>query len=480
MLQAHPNQEVNSLRKLGKLGKLEEAYTRGYEFLKENPEDKYLVNAIGWVLYEKIKKLVSEAKQSKSVDNSLSTKIYNILREYADLNIICQDLLFSCLLHQVFQFPKELRFLPKFMMWADIHNFRKEDFEIQNGNDEKIYESLVEKVARKTAKVAHELSSQEPNIKEIQEFSIALIDLAFEKSKIQKPEWLNYHKALLLQQLGRSKDSQELLIPFVKQKRSEYWAWYALAKVIESSEPKLALVLCAKACLTCKDENFGVNVFEDLSRLASQQNELALAKWSANQAFSIRNKNEWQIPQSLRNLLDTDWYIRTENITNPDNLLKNIASDAEQIIWKNSSQYEANYIEVFQNKNNKMMVKFGLTIKERSQEIICLTRKILDNNEFISGEPVTLTIDESNENLTIIAVEKRKTGELFDSVITKTGLFRLNKQGTFGFVDDIFVAPTFASQLKNGQSISLAAVNKLDKKKNQWGLSAIKIFDELS
>ncbi|MEI6705953.1 MAG: hypothetical protein WCK96_02335 [Methylococcales bacterium] len=473
MLQAHPNQEVTNLRKAGQLT---EAYTRGYELLKENPDDKYLANAIGWVLHDKIKQLVSEAKQLKSVDNGLSINIYDILREYAKLNVIRPDFLFSFLLIQTFQFPKELKFLPKFMMWAGIDSFRPDDFQTQDGNEGVVYESLVEKVARKTAKVAHELSLQEySNLKEIQEFTIALIDLAFAQAKIQKPEWLNYHKALLLHKLGRSKDSQELLIPFVKQKRSDYWTWHALAKVVEISEPKRALTLYAKACLTCKDENFGVNVFEDLSRLASQQNELALAKWSANQSFTIRNKNEWHIPQSLRNLLDADWYIHTENIPNPDNLLKDVAADAEKIIWVNCSEYEANYIESFQTKNDKKMVKFGLTIQGESQEIVCPAQKLLNNHNLVFGEPVTVTIDESDNRLTIIALEKREAGKCFDSLMIKTGVFR-SAQGGFGFMDDVFIPPNLASQLENAQTVSFAVVKKLDKKKNKWGLTAVSIY----
>lgn len=43
--------EITALRKDGQL---EEAYLRGYELLKSNPEDKYLASAIGWVLYEKL------------------------------------------------------------------------------------------------------------------------------------------------------------------------------------------------------------------------------------------------------------------------------------------------------------------------------------------------------------------------------------------------------------------------------------------
>jgi hypothetical protein len=265
-----PAQEITALRKDGRL---EEAYAKGYEYLQLNPEDRSIANAVGWVLYEKVKKLVGDATQFQPANEVLKNEIRNILGKYARLNLARPDLLFSLLLSQVIRFPNDLKFLPNFMMWAGVNSFREEDFQTQTGNEDRIFESLVEKAARKTAKIARDLTLQDyTNLVNIQNFAVTLIDFALEKTNVQKPEWLHYHKALLLHQLGRSEDSQQLLTSFVQQKRSDYWTWHALAKVVEKSDIKLALSLCAKACLTCRDENFGVNVFEDLSRLASQQN----------------------------------------------------------------------------------------------------------------------------------------------------------------------------------------------------------------
>jgi len=160
------------------------------------------------------------------------------------------------------------------MMLAGVNSFREQDYQTQTSNNNRVFDSLVEKVAREVGKISRDLTLQDySDIREIQDFAISLIDLALEKAQVQKPEWLHYHKALLLHQLGKLEDSQKLLISFVQRRSSDYWAWHALAKVVETSDPKLALTLFAKACLTCRDEKFGVNVFEDLSRLAASHNE---------------------------------------------------------------------------------------------------------------------------------------------------------------------------------------------------------------
>ena len=141
--------EVTRLRREGCIG---EAYTKGYECLDSSPDDESIKVALGWVLYEMVKELVKESKNrpssikesSKAVKES-SKALRNVLKDYARLRLSRPELLFSLLLSQVLQFPDELSFLPKFMIWAGTDSFRSEDFHGQSASDGKKYESLVGK-----------------------------------------------------------------------------------------------------------------------------------------------------------------------------------------------------------------------------------------------------------------------------------------------------------------------------------------------
>jgi hypothetical protein len=64
-----------------------------------------------------------------------------------------------------------------------------------------------------------------------------------------------------------------------------------------------------------------------------------------------------------------------------------------------------------------------------------------------------------------------------ENISLLSGIFRLHQKG-FGFVKEAFVPPDLASQLKDGQEVSLVVVKKLDNKKNQLGWTAITILDE--
>ncbi|MBE9092671.1 MULTISPECIES: hypothetical protein [unclassified Tychonema] len=468
-------EEIKNLRKSGRI---DEAYSRGYELLKQHPNDKFLASSVGWVLYDKAKKLIDTANQSQSIDPEISvSQLREILAEYYKLKLTRPDLLFSRLLSQILRLKKEIKFLPKFIKWAGIDTFRAEDFQVSPSNDGKVFESLVEKTAREVGKIAGELTVRDySDVRELQDFAIKLIDVALDRAQVQKPEWLNYRKALLLNRLGRSAESQKLLVSFVKQKRSDYWAWHALAKVVETSDTQLALALCAKACLTCRDENFGVSVFEDLSRLAANRGQEKVAKWAADRAFAIRNNNGWKVPQSLRNLLTASWYAATGNLSNAEEVLKNIAADAEKVIWQNCPRFHANYLGNFTAKTGKIMLRFGLHSHSGSEEVVTPDRGMLNSLNLLVGAPVTVTVDRNGDRLTVVAVEKRESGKLFDIMPCKTGRFRLNQNG-FGFVEDVYVPHELACHLQNDRTVNLAVVKKFDKKKNQWGLSAIAILN---
>lgn len=538
----NPSQEVTALRKAGKL---DEAHSKGYELLKENPEDQFIASSIGWVLYDQIKLLVEQANQSKfAAIDALSGQLRLILREYAALPLSRPDLLFSLLLSQTLRFPQQLEFLPAFVKWAGLTSFRPEDYQAQRGQDNRVFESLVEKTAREVGKVARSLQE----ISHLKEFSIKLIDHTLKQAEVQKPEWLYYNKALLLAQLQQSEKAIKILIPFVQKKRNDFWVWHALAKVVGNSDPQLALALCAKACLTCNDPKYGVSTFEDLSKLAANQGNTALAKWAADQAFTVRNQNQWKIPQSLRDLLNSSWYSHADHLINPQDTLANIAADAEKVIWANCPQYPANYLDTFKSKSGKNMVKFGLVYRGVCQEVVSPVAALLNNLSLVQGEPVIVTIDNSSDRLNVVGVEKRNSGQPFDqleriygilsghqpekafvyinpdqqsilkyidfpeikvlslgtaiqiicarhgerinpyqicestwvenqNISQRSGNFQFHQNG-FGFVEDVFVPPHLASQLKDGQQTSCIVVKKLDKKKNRLGWTAIALLDQ--
>lgn len=380
-------------------------------------------------LYAEVKELVAKTRKLHADHNNyqigqLAKQLRELLREYAKLRLPRPDFYFSLILFQTLRFPQELEWLPAFMKWAGLQSFRAEDYRAQPGPNDKPFEPLIETAARKVAKIA--LDSNDVSHKE---FAIQLIDQALDKAEIQASNWLSYRKALLLHSLGQIEEAKQLLMFFVKDNRNQYWAWHALAKVVGDADRTLALALCAKACLTCRDLNFGVNVFEDLSRLAAAQGQTQLAKWAASQAFTIRHNNRWQIPQSLRELLNAGWYAHGENLSYPEAVLTSIAADAEKVIWSSCPRYDANYLGIFTTANGKQMAKFGVFDQENCQEISGSARELLHNLNLVLGDPVTVTVDNSGDRLTAVVVKKRDYGQPFDQLERLYGILDRHRDG---------------------------------------------------
>ena len=470
------SQEVTALRKDGRI---EEAYAKGYEFLEANPNDEYLKTAVGWVLYEKVKGIVSQAKHASFSDKTSSETLRNILRMYAKLKLPRPDLLFSLLLSQVIQFPlEELAFFPKFMMWAGIDSFRPEDFCEQTTDNGKRYESLVEKTARAVGKISRGLTKEDFfDIREVQTFAVHLIDFAVSEASLQKPELLDYHKALLLHSLGELEQAKETLLPFVRKKRNEFWAWQALADVVAEISPDEATNLYVKACLSCRDEAFAVNVFESLSSLAVSQNKFSLSKWAAYKAFQIRDQKGWSISPSLSRLLESAWYSDDSIPSLTEDALERMALDAERFIQIGLPVYDANYIGSFTNKKGRRITKFGAVIDNVPQELTTAKKTPHMDRPDTLGCPVKLTVDSNQKHLHIIAVTQRPSGTPFDSMQRRSGQFRLHPRG-FGFIGDVYIPHEIADQIEDGHHASVAVVRKRDKKKNQWGLTAIAIVEQ--
>ncbi|GAB6061174.1 DUF7017 domain-containing protein [Desulfonatronum parangueonense] len=401
----YPNQEISSLRKGGRI---DEAYKRGQDLLREHPNDKYLKNIFGWVLYDKIKLIANRENQSKA--GSASGEVRALLREYARLDLPRPDLLFSLLLNQSLRIRDKLDFFPAFMSWAGLGCFRPEDLQAQEGKKgDALYEPLIEKAARVTAKSVR--GGKDDSLKS---FAIELLDKAISEGEVQGLSWLHYNKALLLRELGRTDDARTLLHPFVREKRTNFWSWHALSKIEEQENPLLALALCARACLTCNDAKFGVKVFEDLARFSVAVNRFDLARWSTTRAVSIRQENGWGIPDSLRNLTEADWYSSAPAIDDAAGELESYAYIADSIVYSDCPRVPANFLGTFNSKTGKLMAKVALRKEALSVEMASPSKGLTNAKIFSIGEPVTVGIFEEEQRSTIIEIKPRTEGEFFD------------------------------------------------------------------
>ena len=412
----YPNKQVDDLRKAGNLG---QALKLGRDLLKENPNDKYLKNSVGWVLHDQIKCDVQHEKSQSHSSSSaqLSKKIRSCLRLYAELDLPRPDLLFSRIVFWVFFAPGTHEFLTKFLKWAGIDAFRPEDFRSDSTKDGRIYEPLVEKVARGSSKWSRNIDESE-----VHEFLVSFINMVLERADVQRPQWLKYNKALLLQRLGKLNEAEELLIPVVREKHNEFWAWHALAKIRKISNPATCLPLYAKACLCCKDSRYGVRVYEDFAQAATSQDEPGLARWAVDHAVDIRKSQDWSLPQSLRNILESDWYNAAPIPPNPKERLEQIAEGSSAVIYADCPWVIGNFLGIFKAKNGKEYGKIAIQNRGSAIEIVRPLRDIPFVEDYEIGTALNVKIFKDGDRIFPVEISLRSGSEKFDCVSRALGV----------------------------------------------------------
>jgi len=419
---AYPSQEVKRLRKGGKL---KDARARAEELLKEHPEDPYLQGEFGWTIYDEVKACVQGLVNQDGQYGNVSTEsLHRLLREYANLKLLERpSLLFSCLLGQLVRLDTAPSWLVSLLLWADPAVFRDEDMKPQTAPDGTTYASLAEKVALATGKA---LTSEEDSTDEQSRFGVNLIDLVLEgvrEADIRNPEWLRYRKALLLSRLGEVVNARSLLLPIVRAKAMEWWVWEHWADLEEPEDSQLAHALLCQAAILVKDKAKAVKLYEKLARSFFVRDDFELAKWAAEKSLSIRQERQWSIPESLRTLVESDWYQQASEAHGVAAELARRAEPCKSRLYDDCPRREATYLGKFESKREQELALFTLRDATKAKKVVCPASRITIPPNLEVGTPVVLVVDESAEGVYVLAIEGRPEGQRFDCLPTMSASY---------------------------------------------------------
>ena len=462
-----PNKEIDDLRKAGKL---DEAYVLAHKLLDQSPQDLYLKNSLGWVIWARVKAAREAAHEALSAGDGAGKHVAEIracLKEYASLALPRPDLLFSVLVTNVCLLEEPPEWLLDFLVWAGPDSWRPEDFRADPAPDGKSYTPLVAKVALKAGKLAHEGSDLDKK-----RFALELVESAHANAPSEQDEWLVYRRALLLGDLGREEDAIPVLIPFVRDKSNQFWAWHALGRLEEASDPAKALGLLAKAKLLCKDPVFALPLLEDIGRVALECDQPSLAKWAVSQAVATRSAHDYKLPQSLRDLVEGEWYLGTVEPDDPIGTLRDFAERADRVVYSDLPRHDASFLLVFSGKDGRERAKFVVCRSAEAEEIVCLVSAAPGVQRMAPGAPVALRVLDGERGPRVVDVEPRNEGGPFDCLTNMQGVVQhqnVEKQLVSVYLgpDDFVLLrysdfPT-AEELAPGQGLELRCATHADR-----------------
>lgn len=319
---------IKEINELFKAGRYDEAYSLALNDLQCNPDNVWEQRKMGWALSNMMK---YDAEKS---DSHHFIQHLNDLLELNQLSYSTDQVLFESILWRIVIAPlsdeqcsmvweklKHIDFVPSVAYSAYLRTMLKhkqwvllEDF-VEWWNFSKLQEEDYDSTefVNENGKMVRMMPLAEWGYITYARLLLAKNDLQKINSFIPQMEWLcdTYPRMtypgyfcgkLLLAMDADDKQTLLHLIPFVRKKSRDFWAWQLLSEVFdEDIEKQMACLLRATIC--CQKEVFLVKVRTALAQLLFDRGDFARARFHLNTVVKTYHSSGWKIPLNLASIL---------------------------------------------------------------------------------------------------------------------------------------------------------------------------------
>jgi len=460
------SQQVTRLRKAGQL---REAWDVGCSGVQEYPNDSYLKGAFFWVCYAYLKEVQASIKERAEGNNGNFTPDQNELERINFLldwiiwlNIPSGGYEYRSLL---LLFQKNLESVAKLVLL--LVQFSASLFEDEDKNpyqgEKGESPSLMLKFARKVAKAWMENE-------EVRRISVDQLLLIFKQVRNEAKDkqhliWLDYDEAKCLIMLGKLEQAREFVLPVLRQKQTESWAWSALATTYRKQEPDVAIILFAEGLSHVADEKFSLKLLKGIAPLLVAQGFDKEASMCIQRAVNCYRENGWSIKADLEKMCQEPWFDKDVNIDELQTFLQQKSNGALSYLYGSTKQH----ITVVQNvhKSGK-----GFHVYLDHEHSYSVRLGLFDSKSLPApGDYVKLSLSEEGES--VVRAEPCAAEKMVDVGFIE-GNIRVTDKG-FGFVDDTFIPPYLVVDGIDGQLVKILRILDFDKLKNKPGWKALTI-----
>ncbi len=402
--QCNPERQIIlTAKEKSKQGLHSEALVLFRQAIQKFPDDFEVNEQFGWELYKEGKILF----EKEPID---VVSVRKLLAEYIKLKNTRPSRLHSHFLRFADKIIENESFnLVSFIKLWGLDNLMEEDYEGFQ-KDGKTYPSLGEKVIQHASKMI-----EEKKITADVDYILPYLNSAI--SKFPENIWLTYNKAKLLHLVNRNEDAITSLIPVVKEKISDYWAWGLLGDILLRMDADKAISCYCKALLCRTEEKFVGGIRISLAEQMIQKKLYHEAKHEI--ALVIKSKNEQgvKIPERIRELQSNGWYDTT--VERDDNIgfyNKNLQA-AEEIIFSYLPWLDGCIGESFTTPEKPDKPRRKLFIKGGNNpiEVVVSDKKFNISKRFKAGDAIKVKGEYDNEKIfRVYLLDKRHQLETWD------------------------------------------------------------------
>ncbi len=492
-----PSKEIKELRQAGKL---EEAYAIAKAELEADLSNIWGKRNLSWVLYAQLDELASNldafiekinevkeldlptseemffenisiviSKASRVITHAASldiNKMHRLFDAIKDLPLKRNSKWFSVLFNAIHKGMKESYRYLEFADWWDFKYFRPEDFQKEKMTNGREIMAIAEQAYITYSK--HLLPKQTQhgevifNKEKAEAFLPVLSQIVEDYPQFQYPAYFN---AKLLLALGDNDNMLELLLPFAKKKRNDFWVWEILAEAF-SSDPEKVFACYCKA-LSCKSpDEMLVSLRQKMARILISRKLFNEARTEIDMLVQTRKEHGFKIPSEVTNWQAMEWYKTAVPSKSNFGFYKTYVPIAETHLFNDVP--EQSVIVEFVNADKKILnfiaseTKFGFLKYDRffSNVKVGDTLKV----RFQGG---------SNEGMHQIYTANKVDDEAFKKQFMKeiSGIVRIPVGRSFGFIEDVFIHPNLVAKYKliSGMQYEGNSIKSYDHEKKQWG-----------
>lgn len=479
-----------------KAGQIHEGYEIALNDWNNDSENVWTHREVGWALYYLIKHDVEnrshdnlyehlekfseltllDMSQDKLIFENVLWKLSECLREVPSDNLVLISNIFSKI-HDWRLGPSRsysyfiqncLKFegweqMATFIEWWNIDNLQPEDyqpFKMENG---RTVMALAERVLIAYSKALMRLRDQV----RIDSFIPRL-----ESTAEQYPDmiYLGYFCGkLLIAQGASAEDALNRLVPFVRKKESEFWAWQVLSEIFRNDvQKRFACLLRAVHCRT--QESFLGKIRIALAEIYVSQNDLPRAKYHIDKVSICYLQHGWRIPNQIQQWTIQPWLSCTvADSSDPidykavtDGVLYNDTEKRIALVTYVDTQ--AKRASLIYGMRQKQTVKYSGWGFAPSVGMVLNVESVLENHvlKVINVERCVVGADVSFMKEIFATVDKRQENQ-----------FAFIKNGS----EKYFVSPSVVSKynLNGGEVVNAIVAFDFNKKKNEWSWTCVHI-----
>ena len=404
----------NEIMEIKNAGRLEEARNAAQTELAANPDNLEIRRAYAWTVYEYLKKAVKTADIEmfcenikllpeasmpadelvfySSVQFQIGKIIYVTYKIDKHVDVLC-DCIFesikglpmlvsdSSYLFMFKAFHRERarwKRYGEFCEWWNLDNLPAECYQC-NDNEENKSLPLAEQAYIELAKSI--LVSGD----EVKKLSLAQ---KLRQLRIDYPryKYLLYYEAKLYISLGRCHEAFVMLLPYVASKPNDAGAWLALSEASDDADMRVS---CLCVAIMCKSKpEMQIVVREHLAVEFARRQMYAEASCEVMLAVGECKKNAWQVPQSFRDIVASDWFGSVAPTNGNFGFYKRNSRLARKVVTLNITEFSS-----FEGDIKIAAGGFGFV--NEGEETAFVPAKLIQDAKLSNGQHVVIKVQKT-------------------------------------------------------------------------------------